>query len=157
MIDLVLWRRVSRDGAGRLIVSTATTGVASADKMLAHIARHPGTMTGDILATAPGRMADFVDGADTRRRRFTAPRIAFHLAEAERRHLDRTVTGDIDSPRSAALAMLADALRLVSLAEPATVLGACGEAAWMVEECIDYLLLVRYKYELVVAAGSAGG
>lgn len=140
-----------------MIVSTAPTGVMSADRMLAHIERHPGIAIGDILANSPGRLADLADGADTKRRWSRGPRIASHQTQAERHHLDRAAAGDIDSPRSAALAMLANALRLVSLAEPETVLGECGEAAWMVEQCVDYLLLVRYRYELVVAAGHGGG
>lgn len=137
-----------------MIVSTAPTGVTSADKMLAHIEQHPGIAIRDILANSPGRLADL---ADTKRRWSRSPIIASHQAQAELHLLDRAAAGDIDSPRSATLAMLANALRLVSLAEPESVLDECGEAAWMVEQCVDYLLLVRYRYELVVAAGHGGG
>jgi hypothetical protein len=49
--------------------------------------------------------------------------------------------------------MLAEALRLVTLSEPENILGECGEAAWIVMECVDYLSVVRYRFELVVAAG----
>ncbi len=61
----------------------------------------------------------------------------------------------IDTPRTAAVAMLADALRLITLTEPERVLGECGEAVWIVEDCMSYLKLVRYRYELVVAAGNS--
>jgi hypothetical protein len=157
LIDLVLWRRISRAATGELIVSATPTGNPVADKMLAHIDRHPGSTTRDILAKAPGRMAHFVDTVDLNLHWYSRrPRIGRHEAEAERQRLDRAAAGDIDSPRTAALAMLADALRLVALTQPENVLGECGQAAWIVEECVDYLRLVRYRYELVVAAGSIG-
>jgi hypothetical protein len=157
LIDLALWHRVSRAATGALIVSTTPTGHPTADRMLAHIDRHPGSTSHDILAKAPGRMAHFLDttGQDlhwySRR-----PRIGRHEADVERQRLARAAAGDIDSPRTAALAMLADTLRLVALTQPENVLGECGEAAWIVEECVDYLLLVRYRGELGVAAGSIG-
>jgi hypothetical protein len=158
LIDLVLWRRISRAATGELIISTTPTGIPVADKMLAHIDRHPDSTTRDILANAPGRMANFLDAADLNRPWYSRrPRIGQHEADAERQRLDRAAAGDIDSPRTAALAMLADALRLVALTQPENVLGECGEVAWIVEECVDDLLLVRYRYELVVAAGSIGG
>jgi hypothetical protein len=140
-----------------LIISATPTGNPVADKMLAHIDRHPARTTREILAKAPGRMAHFLNTADLNCHWYSrSPRIARHEVEAERQRLDRAAAGDIDSPRTAALALLADALRIVELTEPQTVLGECGEAAWIVEECIDYLLLVRYRCELGVAAGSIG-
>jgi hypothetical protein len=64
---------------------------------------------------------------------------------------------DADSTRTAALAMLADALRLVVLSQPGSVLSECGDAAWMVEECVAELRLVRYRFEFTAAAGRGGG
>lgn len=158
LIDLVLWPRISRTATGQLINSTTPTGYAAADKMLAHIERHPGGTTSDILAKAPGRMAHLVHTSDVNLHWYSKrPRIGKQETHAERQRLDRAAAGDIDSPETAALAMLADALQLVALTQPENVLGECGEAAWMVEECVDYLLQVRYRYELGAAAGSAGG
>lgn len=158
LIDLVLWRRVTRAMTGELVVSTTPTGNSGADRMLAHIHRHPDSTIRDILAHAPGRMTHFLDEARPKRRwYFRRPRIPVHEVAAERRRLDRAAAGDIDSPRTAALALLADALQLVALSQPENVLGECGEAAWIVEECVDYLLLVRYRYELGSAAGRIGG
>jgi hypothetical protein len=158
LIDLVLWRRINRASTGELVISTTPTGNTVADRMLAHIDRHPDSTTDDILAKAPGRMAHFVDDAGPERSWYSrTPRIPDHEVAAERRRLERAATGDIDSPRTAALAMLADALQLIALSQPENVLRECGEAAWIVEDCVDYLLLVRYRYELGTAAGSVGG
>lgn len=157
LIDLALWRRISRADNGELIISTTPTGNAVADKLLAHIDRHPGGTTRDVLAKAPGRMSHFLGTTDLNRRWYSrSPRIARDDIGAERQQLDRAAAGDIDSPRTAALALLADVLRIVELSEPETVLAECGEAAWIVEECGEYLLVVRYRYELGAAAGSVG-
>jgi hypothetical protein len=157
LIDLALWRRISRADTGELIISTTPTGSPVADKMLGHIDRHPASTIRDILARAPGRMSHFLHTPDLNRHWYSrSPRIGQSEVDAERQRLDRAVAGDIDSPRTAAFALLADALRIVELTEPQTVLAQCGEAAWIVEECIDYLLLVRYRCELGVAAGSVG-
>jgi len=157
LIDLVLERRISRNAIGELVASPALTGNAATDKMLTHVEQHPGSSIHDILAKAPVRMAHFLDTADRQHRWYSSrPRISRDEAEVERQRLDRAVGGNIDSPQTAALLMLAEALRLVAQTEPENVLGECGEAAWVVEECVEYLRLLRHKYDMIVAAGSAG-
>lgn len=157
LIDLVFWRRVSRAASSALVTSTTPTGVPAADKILGYIERHPTSTADEVLAKAPGRMADFLPTATTTRHWYPRrPRIDPGQAKAERQRLADAIEGDIDTPRTAALVLLADVLRLVTLAERDTVLNECGEARWIVTECVDYLLQLRDRYELGVAAGSIG-
>lgn len=157
LIDLALWRRIRRAATGEWIISTTPSGTPPADKMLAHLERYPESTTRDLLAKGPGRMAHFVDArGPSPRRQLRRPRIDQHETAAERQRLERAAAGDIDAPQTAALAMLADALRLIELTDPEGVLGQCGEAAWMVKECVDYLILLRLRYDLANAVGSIG-
>jgi hypothetical protein len=120
--------------------------------MLVYVERHLGITVDRVLARSPGRMESFLPSAGAvRRSRLRSPRISVDVIDAERARLDAAVAGDMD-PRTAAIAMLADALRLVVLRDRSPVLSDCGDAAWVVKECVDYLLMLHYRYELSVFA-----
>jgi hypothetical protein len=157
LIDLVLLRRVSRTAARAWLVSTAPTGSAAFDDVLAYIEAHPDAATPKVLARAPGRLASFLPEPESEARwQFRKRRLTQREMAVERNRLDEVASGNIDSPRSAAVARLADALRLVVLPDAENVQNACGEAGWMVQECVDYLVQLRHRYELGAQAGSGG-
>jgi hypothetical protein len=158
LIDLVFRQRVSWTSTGVWLAATAPTGTAPFDAMLTYIERHPGIATDRILAKAPGRMAAFLPAPASgrrwwlRRRKFTRDEVG-----AERQRLEQAIDAGIDTPDTAALALLADALRLVVLPDREGVFSACGENAWIVQACVQFLLLARDRYEFASAAAGAGG
>ena len=123
--------------------------------MLIYVERHPGIAVDRILAKSPGRMRSFLPQAANDRSNVGRPRVGLDAVTAERERLDAAIAGEMDV-RTAALAMLADALRLIVLPDPDRVLVDCGEANWIVKACVDYLLLLRVRYELSVFAAGAG-
>jgi hypothetical protein len=159
LIDLGLWGRISRTSHVSFL-DTTPTGFPPADRMLTYIDQHPDRTMQQVLAKAPVRMAHALEPTAELPRAWSLkrqPRISAHLTAAERRRLDQTCAGYVDSPQSAAVAMLASALQIVVLTEPETLLGECAEMAWLVKDCVEYLNAVRIRYALVSAAGQVGG
>ncbi len=159
LIDLALWGRISRTSQASF-VDTTPTGFEPADRLLGYIDAHPDLTMQRVLAKAPVRMAYVLDPSAELRRRWPWRRgtcVSANLIAAEQSRLEQTAAGDIDSVRSAAVAMLASALRLIVLTEPETVLGECADIAWLVKDCVDYLNEVRVRYDMVAAAGRGGG
>jgi hypothetical protein len=74
----------------------------------------------------------------------------------ERSKIEAAADGGCDSPATAALTLIADALGAVQVAEPGALLSECAGIAWLVEIGIAYLAETRDRYDLAAAAGRIG-
>ncbi len=141
-------------------VDTSPMAYGPADSFLAYIDSHPDNTMERTLAKAPVGLAHVLTPDWQRKPRRWHTRRTFASTDDRKREYTRIETaaaGTSDSPETAALTILAAAMRLISLTDPSSVLAECAEVAWLTEECAGYLDSVRVRMTQISLAGANGG
>jgi hypothetical protein len=163
LVDFAFRGRFSY-GTAENHLDTAPTGFPPADALLSHIATHPAQSMAGVISSAPVFVLDVLDPARLSGGRFARKRAVQldpTVVAREREVVDAAAeTGRVDSPVTAAVAVLAGALDLAAADRRNALLAWCGAPRGLVAHCavyLDQLMLNMAAAQALRSGGESGG